>query len=65
MQEKIAADLREKMKQTSLREDAAMDGVDDMRYLEGTKKTTTLAWAWGVIAVMAIGIMIMFLIQGL
>jgi len=64
LQEKIAADLREKTKNSSLREDAAMDGVEDIRYLEGTKQTTSLAWAWVVIVLMAAGIVIMFLMQG-
>ena len=46
LQERIAAELREKAKASSLQEKATMDGVDDIRYLEGTKQTTTLAWAW-------------------
>lgn len=64
LQERIAADLREKTKNSNLREDAAMDGVEDIRYLEGTKQTTSLAWAWIVIVLMAAGIVIMFLMQG-
>lgn len=64
LQERIASDLREKAKQNSLREKSAMDGVDDLRYLEGTKQTTTLAWAWMLIVIMAAAIVIMFLIQG-
>ena len=43
LQERIAAELREKAKASSLQEKATMDGVDDIRYLEGTKQTTTLA----------------------
>ncbi len=41
-----------------------MDGVDDIRYLEGTKQTTTLAWAWILIAIMAGAVIVMFLMQG-
>ena len=64
LQERIAAELREKAKASSLQEKATMDGVDDIRYLEGTKQTTTLAWAWILIAIMAgVGI-VMFLMQG-
>jgi hypothetical protein len=64
LQERIAAELREKAKASSLQEKATMDGVDDIRYLEGTKQTTTLAWAWILIAVMAGVVIVMFLMQG-
>lgn len=64
LQERIAAELREKAKASSLQEKATMDGVDDIRYLEGTKQTTTLAWAWILIAIMAGVVIVMFLIQG-
>lgn len=64
LQEKIAAELREKAKRTQLHDDAVMDGVDDMRYLEHTKQTTTLGWAWILIIFMAIVVIAMFLYQG-
>lgn len=64
LQERIAAELREKAKASSLQEKATMDGVDDIRYLEGTKQTTTLAWAWILIAIMASVVIVMFLMQG-
>ena len=64
LQERIAAELREKAKASSLQEKATMDGVDDIRYLEGTKQTTTWAWAWILIAIMAGAVIVMFLMQG-
>ena len=64
LQERIAAELREKAKASSLQEKATMDGVDDIRYLEGTKQTTTLAWAWILIAIMAGVVIVMLLMQG-
>ncbi len=64
LQERIAAELREKAKASSLQEKATMDGVDDIRYLEGTKQTTTLAWVWILIAIMAGAVIVMFLMQG-
>ena len=64
LQERIAAELREKAKASSLQEKATMDGVDDIRYLEGTKQTTTLAWAWILIDIMAGAVIVMFLMQG-
>ena len=64
LQERIAAELREKAKASSLQEKATMDGVDDIRYLEGTKQTTTLERAWILIAIMAGVVIVMFLMQG-
>lgn len=64
LQERIAAELREKAKASSLQEKASLDGVEDVKYLEGTKQTTTLAWAWVVIVIMAAGVVGMFLMQG-
>lgn len=64
LQERIAAELREKAKASSLREDAALDGVEDVRYLEGTKQTTTLAWAWVLILIFAGIVVVMFFMQG-
>ena len=64
LQERIAAELREKAKASSLQEKATMDGVDDIRYLEDTKQTTTVAWTWILIAIMAGAVIVMFLMQG-
>jgi basic membrane lipoprotein Med (substrate-binding protein (PBP1-ABC) superfamily) len=52
LQEKLAAELREKAKTRAAREDDRPDGVDDSQYLVGTKKTTSLAWAWVVVVVL-------------
>ena len=46
LQERIAAELREKAKASGLQEKASLDGVEDVKYLEDTKQTTTLAPAW-------------------
>jgi hypothetical protein len=64
LQERIAAELREKAKASSLQEKASLDGVEDVKYLEGTKQTTTLAWAWVLIVIMAAVVVGMFLMQG-
>lgn len=64
LQERIAADLQEKAKQAKMREDAALDGVEDIRYLEGTKQTTSLAWVWVLILLLAAGVIAMLMMQG-
>ena len=43
---------------------AEMDGVDDIKYLEGTKQTTSLAWVWVLIVLLAAGVITMILMQG-
>lgn len=53
LQEKLAAELREKAKRSSLSEGEGAklpDGVEDSAYMKDTKKTTSLAWVWAVIA---------------
>ena len=64
LQEKIAADLREKAIRNSLDggdtpklEDT--DGVDDSAYIEGTRETSGLASVWLMVFI-AIGITIAF-----
>ena len=64
LQERIAAELREKAKTSSLQEKASLDGVEDVKYLEDTKQTTTLAPAWILIIIMAAVVVGMFLMQG-
>lgn len=54
LQERLAAELQEKAKAQQL-ETNRPDGVDDSRYMEGTKKTTSLAWVWVVIVLFVIG----------
>jgi hypothetical protein len=63
LQEKIAADLRAKIGQTVGAGDER-DEIADSKYMEGTKQTTTLAWAWILIAVMAAVVVALFLMQG-
>ena len=64
LQEKIAADLRAKAQQTVGSGDDSRDEIADSKYMEGTKQTTTLAWAWILIALMAAGVVTLFLMQG-
>ena len=63
LQEKIAADLRAKIGQTVGAGDER-DEIADSKYMEGTKQTTTLAWAWILIAVMAAVVVALFLMKG-
>lgn len=61
LQERIAADLREKAKKTSQESEPTDVSIDDLKFMEGTKQTTGLAWAWLLIFLMVVAIVIMFL----
>ena len=69
LQQKIAADLRAKAAARAKSEgepnpyDVERDGIEDSEYIKGTKKTTTLAWAWLAIFFMVIAIFIMFVVR--
>lgn len=59
LQQRIAADLAEKAKKKAAEGDGSRpDGVEDSAYLENSKTTTSLAWAWVLIAVAAVGIVV-------
>ena len=61
LQQKLAAELQEKAKKKAL-ETERPDGVSDSAYIRGTKQTTSLAWAWILIAVAIIGLVMWLLI---
>lgn len=54
LQERLAAELQEKARSREETPDRP-DGVDDSRYMEGTKQTTSLAWLWVVVVLFVIG----------
>jgi len=57
LQQRIAAELQRKSKETAQLADRP-DGVDDSQYIKGTKTTTSLAWVWVIIGVIAVGVII-------
>lgn len=54
LQKRLNTELQGRAKAKSLMADP--DGVEDSAYLNGTKKTTTLSWAWILIVIAIIGI---------
>ena len=58
LQQKIAADLAEKAKRKGQSAEEPVDGVNDSAYLEQTKNTTSLAWVWMVVIIIAVGVMV-------
>jgi type VI protein secretion system component VasF len=63
LQKKLAAELQDRARERSKLANMP-DGVDDSQYIKGTKKTTTLSWAWMaiVIAVVIIVVWLMTLV---
>lgn len=52
LQKKLAAELQEKLRTGEHRKVANKpDGIEDSAYIEGTKKTTSLAWIWMLILI--------------
>jgi hypothetical protein len=62
LQERLETELRAKAKARADIDTTLPDGVDDSNYLKGTKKTTTLAWVWIAIILLAVFGLIFFLI---
>lgn len=63
LQERLAAELSEKAKKKAQQEAAPLpDGIEDSRYIEGTKATTSLAWVWVVVVVIAVAAFVGYII---
>lgn len=63
LQKRLAQELSEKAKKKSKSPDGDLpDGVDDSAYIEGTKKTTSLAWVWVLIIVIGTAALVWFFI---
>ncbi|MEO5950035.1 MAG: hypothetical protein ABIQ04_01160 [Candidatus Saccharimonadales bacterium] len=63
LQEQLAAELQAKAKKRAELDTTIHDGVNDSAYLNGTKKTTSLAWIWVVIVLIAIAALIFLTIK--
>ena len=63
MQERLAAELNEKAKKKAELEAKSPDGVEDSRYIEDTKQTTSLAWVWVLIVIAAVAAAVYFAVR--
>ena len=61
LQQRLDARLRAKAAERQKDETETPDGVSDSAFIEGTKQTTSLAWAWAVIGILALGVFIFFI----
>jgi hypothetical protein len=62
LQNKLAMELQERAKLKAKNADLP-DGVNDSKYIEGTKNTTSLAWVWILILLSAFGIAIWLIVK--
>lgn len=62
LQQRLAAELREKAKARAESDNQTPDGVEDSNYLKDTKRTTSLAWVWIIIVLVMIFVAIFFFI---
>ena len=63
LQERIAAELKQKAEQKAKIEDKPHDEIEDSAYVEGYKRTTTLAPVWLLIFFAAVVVFIYFVTQ--
>lgn len=63
LQQRIAAELKAKAEQKAKIEDKPHDTIEDSAYMQGTKRTTTLAPVWLLIFFAAILVFIYFITQ--
>ncbi|MFZ2126562.1 MAG: hypothetical protein WAV04_03575 [Candidatus Microsaccharimonas sp.] len=61
LQEKLATDLQERAREKA-KEAELPDGISDSAFIKGSKQTTSLAWVWGVIALIALGLVVWLII---
>lgn len=62
LQEQIAAELREKQRKRYELEKAELTTYDGSKPADGTKQTTSLAWAWILILIAMVGITVWIMI---
>ena len=62
LQERLAAELREKAKAKSQIDTVQHDGVQDSNYLKDTKQTTSLAWIWIVIVLFGLALLVTYIV---
>lgn len=62
LQERLAVELQERAKQKAAKADLP-DGVTDSQFIKGTKQTTSLAWLWILLILIAIGVTVWLTIK--
>lgn len=61
LQKRIAAELQEKARKKAESADLP-DGVEDSQYIKGTKRTTSLAAVWIILAALLVVVVIWYIV---
>lgn len=62
LQERLAAELQEKARKRA-ETDNQLDDIEDSHYLKGTKRTTSLAWVWLLVVVLAVAALVIIMMR--
>ena len=57
LQQRLATELQEKARARA-EADNKFDDIEKMGYLDGTKRTTSLAWVWVLIVIASVAVLI-------
>jgi len=63
LQQRLAAELREKANQRAKSDAQRPDGIEDSNYLKDTKTTSSLAGIWIAIAIVALILVVIYMIS--
>lgn len=63
LQERIAAEMREKAKKNSDTEYTPVDGVEDSNYMNGTKNSSSLLGVWLALLIIGVGVIVWLIIR--
>lgn len=61
LQQRLATEIQDRARAKAKQVDQP-DGVEDSQYIKGTKQTTSLAWVWLALAILALVSIIYFVI---
>jgi hypothetical protein len=62
LQRRIAAELQEKARSRAESENK-LENIEDSQYMQGTKRTTSLAWLWLVVVGLAIAALVIIMMR--
>lgn len=62
LQQRLAAELQEKAR-TRAKSENELDDIEKSNYLQGTKRTTSLAWVWLLVVGMAVAAIILIMMR--
>lgn len=62
LQKRLATELQDRAREKTKELMNLPDGVEDSSYLKDTKKTTSLAWVWALIVIVAIVVILRLII---